>query len=304
MYKHAIEPAPAPKVSYSTVLTMPKSGTVSMQNFFIAYTKQILNMPDLEAYDWVAEQNAFNKISFRILHLTCPEFRKYVSAEDYARWESLQYSWGIQWDMQEAYNRQPALERLTPDHHIVFLFRNPLDQLISNYHYAKALHQSIDLEDFIFNKHGLDAYIKMFYSFHVVRQIHPNNFLFVTYEELMHDRPATIRMMLKHLNIPYDAVAFNKALDESSMEAYRKREEELRKEYPDLLYHARDGSVGQWQTAMSPELVQRIEDRMQEFGLSLKMFRLTNDPIEPRFGCLSEQIVKHNFHGVSRAFQR
>lgn len=291
MYKHAIEPAPTAKISYATIATMPKSGTVSILNFTNAYANQMLNQSSTGANDWTAEQRAFNKTSFRVLHLSSPEFRNHVSTEDYSRWEKLEYTWGIQWDMKEAYSRQPALANLTPDHRMVFLFRNPLDQLISNYHYAKPIHNASDLEDFIFNKDGLDAYIKMFYSYHVVRQKYPNNFLFVTYEELMHDRQATIRMMLKHLNIPYDAVAFNKALHDSSIEVFRQKEELQLKEDPTLVPHLRDSSIGQWQTAMTPELVQRIEDRLQEFGLSLNMFHLADNPIDPRFACISGEAL-------------
>lgn len=287
MYKQAIEPAQASRTSYATILILPKSGTISMRNFFNAYAGQMLGQPSLDIYDWTIEQRAFNKISFRVLHLNCPEFQNHVSAEDYARWDALEYSWGIQWDMQDAYSIQPALAKLSPEHSLVFLFRNPLDQLISNYHFAKPLHEAKDLEDFIFNKHGLSSYIKMFYPFHVVRPYHPNNFLFITYEELMHDRPATIRKMFKHLNIPYDAVAFNKALDATSIEAFLQQEEIQLKEDPTLVPHLRDGSIGQWQTVMTPELVQRIEDRMQEFGLSLNMFHLADNPIDPRFTCIS-----------------
>lgn len=288
-------------VSIALIRLIPKSGTMSLLIFFHVYNLLLSkkSLVERDLFPYIVRQPEFAKEVFNINHCQCPGFLEHVdkASPEFAIWESLEYSQHISWE--RGFKKFNALDDM-PGTKIVFVFRNPLDQLISLFKHYNHYPADEDLartnsdpykglEEFIFDQHALDSYIKVFYSYHVMMQKFPQLFLSIPYEQLLHARTQTLRNIISFLDLPFDADAFNQAIALTSKEALSKHEntqnKSLMSETGDDLHrprHIRNGNIGVWQNIMTPDMVQKIADRMQQLGLSLKMFYLADD-FNPEF---------------------
>lgn len=304
MYKQNLMPEyPKVEIQTAAIWTIPKSGTTAIGHFFNQYGLR------LSAEN---KEKLFSKKMFPISHSECPGFNtKNNDPLMVKKWQALKYAKTIGWNLLHPTWMEIDKHIKLSDHaalhscKIVFLFRNPLDQLISHYKHAKNYPEDkylgkienafADLEKFIFEQHALDAYLKMFYSYHVVRQRFPELFLFITYETFTQDRASTIRTIISHLGFPYEEEAFLDALEATSIQKLKKIEQFNNssllgvKRNDDLpATHIRNGGIGIWQDIMTPEMVRRIEAKFNEFGLSLNMFHLADD-LRPEFEFLHKK---------------
>lgn len=272
-------------VEYALVSVLPKSGYVAVNNFLRTYDELLNDTdPDVKTFYNFITSTQFKKKQFISAHIECFGFHEHVDRDKLALWSSLQYSDFLPWNL--PYDFFPEVREFSPQHRFVFIFRNPLDQLLSYYLFMRgAKEQTFDIQDFvdfIFNRHGLSSYLKLFFTFHVVREKYPEHILFVPYEAIMHDKPGAMKRVLCHLGIHYNAVAFNRAMDLTSLETAKVIQHELLNSGRYVHKHVRDGGIGLWQSKMTPAIVQRIEERFKELGLSLTMFYLA-DELEPQY---------------------
>ncbi|HSX20593.1 MAG TPA: sulfotransferase domain-containing protein [Gammaproteobacteria bacterium] len=295
MYQHISGPDQTNiGIDYAKISVVPKSGYLGMCVFFNTY-EQLLSQPNnqVEITHAHAATSRFGKKHFQIGHIECPQFREHANPQELALWDALAYTRSIPWSM---YRERAPYAEFSSQSRLVFIYRNPLDQLVSHYKHCNKLPADdaadpIDpqaLEKFIFEYNALGAYIKMFYSFHIARQHYAAHILFVPYEEIMQNRAYAMQIILRHLALPYDETAFNRALESTSITRL-KAEEQLRQSAisggSGPSRHIRNGGTGVWQKHMTPQMVQRIEAELQKFDLSLCMFHLA-DEFEPQFAFL------------------
>ncbi len=308
-------------ISNAYVFVLPKSGTVYLGVFFRVYS-DLLNgkSPGPKQFTHQnCKKHLFGKNDFAVEHSECPGFR-YVEKDrkNLALWSRLNYyTSGWRGDTNRIKKLESHMDRHVSKHvasinkeflettKIVFVYRNPLDQFISYFrhlqhsitddHSYKAGKNASDigLEDFIFYEGALDSYIKQLKTFDKVSQNFPDLILFVPYEELINNKKSALLRIIDHLGIKYDAAAFQKAMELTSLDQMiaieNKTGTSLGRDQKDPLErHIRspDGGIGKWQSQMDPKMVQKIELIMNRHYLSLDMFYLCNDLL-PKFNFLS-----------------
>ncbi len=301
MYKGILGPDSASdNIALRCILAVPRSGSTFVHIFFQVYSRLLNKEPitDQNLFYQGSEDISVNGAHIITNHCECPGFRDIVDPENFTKWDALCNSEPISnllgdppKEFTSDYPRSPVFLRSK----MVFLFRNPLDQLLSLFVYFnrndnRDTYKS-DLEIFIRDGHFIDWFIKVLYPFHVVRRQRPDMFLFVPYEQLMADKPNVLRRMLTHLGLPFDQTAFTTALELTRIEALQAVETRLGRGLRggERQKHIRSGKTGLWQNYMSLELVQYIEERLNRFGLSLKMFTLAEE-LEPQFAFLADPL--------------
>lgn len=233
-----------------------------------------------------------------ICHSICPGYR---SLDDPWRsaWTSLNF-------YMEGYNYGETLAKedfsftLNPVHtntaKIIYLFRNPLDQLVSYWRHAQwhvdpkhLTKPGIDgnripikgFWDFVFNGSALDSFIKQYHTFRVVHARYPANVLMVSYEDLVAQPDQCFARMLRFMghNIqqPKQRYSFQQALRMTTREAMIEAESALGRALANdqriaSERHVRDGKVGKWQEWFSDADVALVNERLARFGLSLEDF--------------------------------
>ncbi len=326
MYNHIVGPDQVnEKISHAYIWVMPKSGTVFISIFMNVYS-ELLNTKyptDKELQYSYPKISLFGKTEFVVEHAECPG---YIEAETdphmLSLWKNLSYN-DPNWAGNVSRKKQLSLimapaanknlggndKKFLSRCKIVFIYRNFLDQMISWFKHQRGYmpdnHSSkpgssiskAELERFIFDKGALVNCIKLFYSYHVVSKKYPDMILFVPYEEIITNKEVALRRIINHLGIQYNEKAFLKAIQLTSMENMKALENRLghallnNQKIPSPS-HIRNGGIGVWQSQMTPEMVQKIEIFMKQFGLSLNIFYLT-DNLDPKFDFLnSERILK------------
>ncbi len=181
-------------IRYATISVLPKSSYLGVIFFFQVYSRLLNNPYEKIEYSAIPMfyelSSTYGKEYLDIVHTQCPKFNDIARNNQHQLWQALNYDLNIPWNMQL---RDSLGEEYSAQHRIVFIYRNPLDQLLSHYRYLKGIetHSSKvnvelnDFTDFIFKRDALSSYIKMFYSYHIMRQYYPEHILFVPYEELV-----------------------------------------------------------------------------------------------------------------------
>lgn len=308
MYKDIIGPDKQnTDITHAMIWVLPKSSNIGTGAFFHVYNMLLegIEPKDYELMHVPKSLKEFNKEHFVVGHAEFPGLKKLEKdPKKLQLWNSLSYTQFLRWEPNGPI-RETIVSKISEadvsflEHcRVVFIFRNPLDQMLSYYkHYNHLppddqtipnLKPSNTLEDSIFN-HGISNYIKMFYTFHVARETYPDHILFIPYEKLMSDRRYSLLRIIKHLDLPFDEPAFNRALELTSMENLKRIENtfgrSLIRDPHKESRHIRNGGIGVWQSQMNRDMVQRIENEFNRLGLSLKMFHLT-DVLEPEFNFL------------------
>lgn len=287
---------------------MPKSGTEYLMIFFVLY-KKLLIKQDIVLTDYFPMCSfpvEFNNTRLLFNHDACPGFyNPEVQAELDPRWSKLEYGDLMPWTKwfnstaEELHILRNASTLQLQDIRSVFVYRNPLDQLVSHFKHSNSFPADIDLSaadyekfndlpNFIFHERALDSYIKLYLTFEYMKNKH-QNLLFITYEELSTNPEITLKAIMQHLNIPYDESAFQDAVNLSSktnMIALEKKLnhslQAINNETLHIARHVRNGGIGVWQKFLTPEIVSKIADRLQEFGISLHTFTLA-EHLEEKF---------------------
>ena len=281
----------------AVVATMPRSGTwrsfyfLEFFDLFLSGRQTFNTRFDLEVYHALR----LGKVH---IHTICPGFGDACHGEERRKWDALEfYVPGFNYGYGKFIegNEQVFSPANNGDIRIVYIYRNPMDQCVSYYrhiehHRQPSTRSYVDLdgtEKTIENlKHyisrvGIDAYIKQYYTFHVMKRSYPDNIAMITYEDMTRDPDGTFRSMAGFLNISLDDEAkeacFQKALNASSAESLKNLETAIggplaRDQSDRGESHMRGGEIGKWKIALDQDDIDFIDRRLREFGLSIENF--------------------------------
>lgn len=158
---------------------------------------------------------------------------------------------------------------------VVQLYRNPLDQMISMYHYHRVRYEEksiLSVRDEL-----LARYVKSFRS--VMSSRSESNFS-ITYENLVRNPRAVLSCLIKFIGLPVDHDSIEKAVILSSKDAVREIEKKRAApihsspHMPSQQSFVRDGSIGQWKSVFGYDDLQAIDQSLRKQGLDLFSFDL------------------------------
>jgi len=159
----------------------------------------------------------------------------------------------------------------------ILIYRNPLDYLISWYHYRyKKRASDVTLEECIRDwlPRWIDRYLR-------IRELRDRqNVLAIAYEELVSYPDEIFSRILQWLDIPVRADAVQRALQFSSIEALRKEEKEHGPIQGISTFEGsfiRSGRVGNWRKNIGPELLRSVIEELRKHDIEISEFIL-EDP--------------------------
>jgi hypothetical protein len=167
---------------------------------------------------------------------------------------------------------------------IVFLYRNPLDVIVSRYYYSFKYRK----EQSSAAEHPRDVmrpilqeYIEH-YAFMKEHCRRRHNAIMISYEDMMEFPLSTFHILLNWLNIPIEQKALQTALAFSSFAAAREEEKNggtiaKTKDFTGLF--TRSGKIGQWKQYFNDEDLKNIRETLAAAAINLESF-----VIEPRVG--------------------
>ncbi|MEM9739271.1 MAG: sulfotransferase domain-containing protein [Pseudomonadota bacterium] len=159
---------------------------------------------------------------------------------------------------------------------IVFIYRNPLDYLISRYHYDKELWAS-EGRDVSSPEATIDWSIRWYaQNLSLMREIQrQNDVVSVTYEDLKLNTFVAMSIVLRFLGIPTNMKKLRRAIRFSSAEKVKKEEDERGRPIVGSTTEGRfvrDASVGQWKGKISDGGIDRVDGILREHGFNLRQF--------------------------------
>lgn len=279
--------------------TMPRSGTWYSFYFFefldlyLTGRTTLQTRMELEVYHGLK----VGKIS---VHSICPGFLEVYFGPYRQPWDDLEfYVDGYNYGYQKFIggNIDVFSPASNSDIRIIYLYRNPLDQAVSYFRHAqhnKNEHKTYrNREDGTVQEFssaseflrfaGLEAYIKQYFTFHVMAERFPQNILMVSYEELMKSPTATFGSMLEFWNVPIEEeeiqAQMRKALNSCSPQSLKNIEQALgsslaRDQAESSESHLRGGATGKWKQILDGEDKNFAADQFANFGISLDCFNL------------------------------
>lgn len=282
------------------IATMPRSGTwlsfyfLEFFDLYLSGRTKLNTRLDLEVY------HALNLGKVHI-HTICPGFSVHCRGETRARWDALSfYNPGFDYGYGRfiAGNEAVFSPLENPAIRVVYIFRNPLDQCVSFFRHTRKHRQGsmrsfvdgdgaeIEIEDErdYLRRVGIEAYVKQYVTFHVMKQRCPDNLFMLPYERMLRDRDGSFREMLAFLEFELDGeekeTAFQKALNSSTAESLRNLEKSLgtslgRDQFDAGESHIRGGEIGKWSQYFDDSDVEFAEAALNEFELSLDAFEIS-----------------------------
>lgn len=166
---------------------------------------------------------------------------------------------------------------------IVYIYRNPLDQVVSHFFHAQKnkfsdlLPQCASPAEYLRNG-ALRAYAKQYFTFSAMKALFPANILMVRYEDLMRNPRSVFAEILAHWNFMLDAPerqdAFDAAIELAGMKNLRAREIALGRSLGgDKLdpgaSHMSGGEISKWRNYYTQADIDWATSELAGFGLSL-----------------------------------
>lgn len=301
------------------IATLPKSGTWFTHTFFWCYDHLLRNQdkflyekiePDLltalrdqKIGEISTHVDTFGLNKLFICHTVCPGFKD-LNDFRYEQWTALHFPI-------VGYNREKShvaghkewdllRPQINPYSRIIYLYRNPLDHLVSYFDHSQTHSQDhhrfkillngsrvlIDnLYDFAFSFGCLSGFIKHYYSFKQMHLHFPENVMMLPYETLIKNPRNSFFNMLSFLGIPPDNdikyQLFEHALLMSSKDFLISIENKLnRSMVGDRLgnsKHINGGEIGKWKSRFSNNDLESIETGLNAFNISLADFDLSDN---------------------------
>tara|TARA_R110002167_G_C12703706_1_gene654017 strand:- start:2711 stop:3598 length:888 start_codon:yes stop_codon:yes gene_type:complete len=161
---------------------------------------------------------------------------------------------------------------------ILFLYRNPLDFLVSYYFYKFEYRKSVDGK---YARPGeiidiaLDYYLRHYLEIRAIAQT--TNSLKVCYENLRIAPFTTLHTIIDWMGLPVNTHTIDKAIEFSEFKKMRAEEDKVGVlHYPDKNnfkgYFTRSGKVGDWKSHLSDDDVEAVRKKLAAAGLSLDNF--------------------------------
>jgi hypothetical protein len=232
-----------------------------------------------------------------VQHTICPG---YYSANDPQRgeWDKLKFF--LPYDGHERIGED--FDRLDPAKYsnarIIYLYRNPLDHFVSYFRVTQHdewerqrfredesgnLVPIADLRDFIFNGPAIEGYVKQIHTFRVMRRLYPQNVLMLPYEEMTAKPRETLVKILAYFGAPVRGPltrkAFGTAFRLTERESVKGIEQKMDRSLTGRLQggqrHVMSGEAGQWQGKLNENDLDRIDQALRRFDMSLSDFKLS-----------------------------
>ncbi|MBI2707566.1 MAG: sulfotransferase domain-containing protein [Proteobacteria bacterium] len=289
--------------------TMPKSGTWYLICFLWSYNEALKNnkVNLLEALktkgaDANPTLDALNISTLYTGHWEAPGYKEMKRRDPYySEWNKLAYyvpTYDFGPAIAEQFNPQKD-----PDAKVIYIYRNPLDQLISMYrhstHHVIPRHRQMirdgeyvdfkNLQEFIFEASGIKSYIKQYHSFKVAQSQYPDNFLLIPYEELILSPEKSLKEILAFLghfvNTPHEMEAFRLAFNITKIDSMKQIESQLgwtlgQDQTDKNESHIRSGNIGDWRLSLSTDDVKRIDRELKRLGHSITDFIIREKKIK------------------------
>ncbi len=281
------------------VATMPRSGTwlsfyfLEFLDLYLSGRRSLNTRLDLEVYHALR----LGKVH---THTICPGFLEYCRGAMRDRWDALGfYNPGFDYGYGRfiAGNEAVFSPLENPAIRLVYIYRNPLDQCVSFFrHTAKHCQDSTrsfvdgagaeieiaDERDYL-RRVGMEAYVKQYVTFHVMKERYGENLFMLPYEEMVRNRDGSFRAMLAFLNFEIDSdkkeACFQMALNASAAESLRNLEKSLgaslgRDQADAGESHIRGGKIGKWRQYYDHTDIDYAKAVLAEFGLSLDAYQI------------------------------
>lgn len=285
--------------------TMPRSGTWYASLFFDAY-RQLLKGTTVEVNICRTLIRAGVDLGvdyLAIMHAICPGFFRH-QVQKHAAWEELEF-YHAGYDLLSVFGRNSEMlqphERwienyealidpgINPNARIVYVYRNPLDQVISAFQHSLNC-DSDDLRvylkrfsgprDFFFYA-GLDTYTKQYFSYKYMKEAYPDHVMFVTYEQLMRDAKHVFSRILDFfghdLANPRRENIISASLHLASRESVKKIEKQAGMslagdQVGSQASHIKDGAIGKWKKYFDQQDLRQLAAYWDRFGISMDEF--------------------------------
>jgi len=280
--------------------TMPRSGTNFITYFFNYFHMALSGTLDFKhpipeevvKGGWTASmEKSLNFKWFLVSHNYCPGFESLCSGEFRKKWNN------IIKDKLEDNNdtnyifliekfRNVLYPNLNKNTKIIFLYRNPLDQIISlskhfKNHISPLANSGLDNNESIILL--INQYLKMYLTYDYMKKQYPDNIKMVSYEKLVKDPKDMIKDILEYYNfdltIDNRMELFEKTLELVTPKALRELELRMGKTLAGdqkvssaKESHMRGGKTGNWKEFFSEDELYLIEKRFNEFNLTLNQF--------------------------------
>lgn len=293
--------------------TMPKSGTWYLICFLWSYNEALKNtkVDLLEALKTKSATPVLDMLNIPILytgHWEAPGYKEIMDKDPYSsEWNKLTYyvpstyDSGL-WMGSEVANR--VNPHKNPEAKVIYVYRNPLDQLVSMYrhsiHHVFPRHRQMirdgeyvdfkNLQEFIFEASGIKSYIKHYHSFKVAQSQYPDNFLLISYEDLILSPEKSLKEILAFLghfvNTPHEMEAFRLAFNITKIDSMKQIESQLgwtlgQDQTDKNESHIRSGNIGDWRLSLSTDDVKRIDRELKRLGHSITDFIIREKKIKP-----------------------
>lgn len=298
-----------PQHTVGLIGTMPKSGTWLNHYFFHFFQFMLAGKTAPAPQSPVTDAHSFNEIgldTFFIAHCCFPGFDQY-NGKYRERWDSLQFHIdGFDWPSKYLYEKRSIYHpEENPLAKYVYIYRNPLDQSVSHFRHAKnhidptiTAHKDLngnycrDKNDAIILPENpaefmistnLESYLKQYLTWKLSHEIYQDRILLISYEELIRDSVRTITQILEHFGFLLESEThfrcFAKAIELSSKDNMQAMENRIGRplaqdQTDPNERHIRDGRIGTWKAHFSKTHLDKIERKLQDFGLSLTDFEI------------------------------
>jgi hypothetical protein len=283
--------------------TMPRSGTWYSNLFFSFYLQLLSGREDLTVPASLLNlsyENSQGLVTRMVIcHTACPGFER-CQGPWRSAWDKLQFHGGTDIGHHQYSDlfEQSLNPRVNRDARIIYVYRNPLDQVVSAFQHLQGHNLSAqllcyrnregvecrvaDARKFCFIM-GLGSFIKQYLTFKVMKQSYPEAILMIPYEDLSRDSTLSFLKMLEFMGQDVSDMRHQKiigtALHLSSKDSVKRIEKRSGhslsndQEKPGAS-HIKDGGVGRWKTVFGSHDLSVIESRLKDFSLSLDEFIL------------------------------
>lgn len=264
------------------IATIPKSGT-NMLHYFFHYYDSALAKVSFDPSDSLLNKPApYLELSnsgigkFLIGHSYCTGFKNHYKGDKRRAWEDLMINQGFI-PLEESIHTleefvDPALNKSV---RIAFIYRNPLDQLVSMYTYTNMIYK---IEEAY--KNEIESYVKVFFTFKKMMKKFTDKITFFTYEDLMRNKRQNILDMLMFFRHEVDDSrmdAFEKALFLVSKDEIQKMENKTGRLLvgervfgtEHRVSHITDGKIGKWKDCeyITSEVITFLNRKLDEFDI-------------------------------------
>jgi len=279
--------------------TMPRSGTNFITYFFnyfhmaLSGTLNYKNLMPIEVVKGGWSASMHDSLDFRwflVSHNYCPGFESLCTNSLRKKWNNSIKEKYDNNDMNYIFLIEKFRNILYPNLNenvkIIFLYRNPLDQIISlskhfKNHIAPLENSGLDNKESILLL--VNQYLKMYISYDYMKKQYPDNIKMLSYEKLVKNPKEELSAILKYysfdLSIDNRMELFEKTLELVTPEALRKLELKMgktlagdQKSSSSKESHMRGGKTGTWKEFFSEDELYLIEKRFNEFNLTLNQF--------------------------------